>query len=137
MKILPNLFGKNILLDTSVVVHHLRGKSGFIIELEGEENFFLPCMALAELYAGAFRSAQQEKNLLRIENFLKEVTVLFPNDETTKSYGHIFAQLARTGKTIPQNDIWIAAIAMEHDLPLATSDRHFEYIDGLKVLHHF
>jgi tRNA(fMet)-specific endonuclease VapC len=42
-------------------------------------------------------------------------------------------QLKRHGKPIPENDLWIAAICVEHDLPLATVDSHFDYVEGLHV----
>ncbi len=91
-------------------------------------------ISLAELYAGAYRSARPEKNLQQITRFLDAVDVLLPDESTPEIYGRISAQLARAGTPIPQNDIWIAAIALQSNLPLATSDRHFQYVTGLSVL---
>jgi tRNA(fMet)-specific endonuclease VapC len=53
---------------------------------------------------------------------------------TAEFYGEIKAQLSLAGKPIPQNDIWIAAATKEHDLPVATRDRHFSFVSGLTVL---
>jgi tRNA(fMet)-specific endonuclease VapC len=42
--------------------------------------------------------------------------------------------LARKGTPIPQNDIWMAALSIQCGLPLATTDQHFQHIDGLTLL---
>lgn len=46
-------------------------------------------------------------------------------------YGQVKADLASVGKLIPENDIWIAAIARQFRLPLATRDAHFTAVPGL------
>lgn len=56
-----------------------------------------------------------------------------PNIITGERYGLIFAELTRQGKLIPTNDIWIAALALQHDYILATRDSDFSRIPGLKV----
>lgn len=50
-----------------------------------------------------------------------------------RHYGEIKAQLRRKGNPIPENDIWIAATAMEHDPTVLTGDKHFEIIEVLKL----
>jgi len=49
--------GKSVLLDTSVVVRHFRDGNALVSHLSAFEELYLPQAALAELYAGAFRSA--------------------------------------------------------------------------------
>jgi len=126
--------GNSVLLDTSVVVRHFRDGNALAGKLDAYEELYLPQAALAELYAGAFRSARPEKNLQQITRFLEAVDVLVPDESTPEIYGRISAQLAQAGTPIPQNDIWIAAIAMQSSLPLATADRHFQHVSGLTVL---
>lgn len=48
-------------------------------------------------------------------------------------YSDIRLQLKRDGKPIPENDLWIAAVCMEHNLPLATADGHFDFVEGLRI----
>jgi tRNA(fMet)-specific endonuclease VapC len=60
--------------------------------------------------------------------------VLFPDQDTTEMYGQVKAELARLGTPIPDNDLWIAAVARQHNLPLATRDAHFTQVPGLKTL---
>jgi tRNA(fMet)-specific endonuclease VapC len=126
--------GNSVLLDTSIVVRHFRDGRALAPKLAEFEEFYLPQAALAELYAGAFRSARPDKNLQQIALFLEAVDVMTPNDSTPEIYGRISAQLAQAGTPIPQNDIWIAAIALQSGLPLATMDSHFQQIAGLSVL---
>ncbi len=48
-------------------------------------------------------------------------------------YGEIKNLLKEKGKPIPENDIWIAAIAKEHNLVLITKDKHFRLVDDIKI----
>jgi tRNA(fMet)-specific endonuclease VapC len=125
---------KSVLLDTSVVIRHFRDGHAIASQLAAFEELYLPQTALAEPYAGAFRSAHPEKNIGQIEQFLEAVDVLMPDETTPKLYGRISAQLAQAGTPIPQNDIWIAAIALQSGLPLATCDAHFVHVAGLQLL---
>ena len=61
------------------------------------------------------------------------VSVLLPDDQTTHYYGQLHQQLRDDGRTIPTNDLWIAALAVQHDLVLCTSDRHFRQIPQLVI----
>ena len=47
-------------------------------------------------------------------------------------YARLFVQLKRAGTPIPDNDLWIAAVAIEHDLALVTRDRHFDKLPQLR-----
>ena len=62
------------------------------------------------------------------------MVLLSPGATTAEHYGRIRAQLAQSGTPIPENDIWIAALALEHQLPLAARDAHFDRVTGLQVL---
>lgn len=126
--------GESVLLDTSVVVRHFRHSTALAPKLAAFEELYLPQPALGELYAGAFRSARPEENLQRIKRFLEAVDVLVPDESTPELYGRISAELGRAGTPIPQNDIWIAAIALQSRLPLATADGHFQKVSGLTIL---
>jgi len=53
--------------------------------------------------------------------------------KTAEIYGRIRAELQRKGKPIPENDIWIAAVAQQHQMTLITNDRHFIDIEKIKL----
>jgi tRNA(fMet)-specific endonuclease VapC len=59
------------------------------------------------------------------------VGVLVPGPETAEQYAQLFVQLKRAGTPVPDNDLWIAALVIEHNLVLITRDRHFESIPQL------
>jgi tRNA(fMet)-specific endonuclease VapC len=123
------------LLDTTIVVEHLRGNTLSIAQRFKEvTTIYLPLTALGELLYGAYNSAAESKNLKQIEDFLKICAVLRPGERTAHLYGQIKADLARRGKPIPQNDIWIAAVALEPGLLVATRDGHFSLVSGLTIL---
>jgi len=59
------------------------------------------------------------------------VDVLLPGRETAEQYARLFVQLKRAGTPVPDNDLWIAALVLEHDLTLITRDGHFRHIPQL------
>ncbi len=91
-------------------------------------------MALGELYYGAQRAQRREEQLAYIRDLLTYAVVLFSDHDTTATYGQVKGELAQLGKPIPDNDLWIAAIARRHDLPLAARDAHFAHVPRLKTL---
>ena len=126
--------GNSLLLDTSVVVKHFRYPTAVVNKLAEYEELYLPQPALGELYYGAYRSGRLERSLAQIERFLDAVDLLAADKETSVFYGQIAAGLARAGTPIPQNDIWIAALARQTGLPVATTDDHFDRVTNLAVL---
>jgi tRNA(fMet)-specific endonuclease VapC len=124
----------SVRLDTSVVIRHFRDATALVGKLAAYEELYLPGPALAELYYGAFRSDRTQKHLDQIERFLAAADVLTPDQDTSKHYSKIAAELARKGTPIPQNDIWMAALSIQCGLPLAVMDQHFQHIDGLILL---
>jgi tRNA(fMet)-specific endonuclease VapC len=59
--------------------------------------------------------------------------VLVCDVETARHYGRVRNELRRKGRPIPENDIWIAATARQHDLILVTRDPHFDEVEGLPI----
>jgi tRNA(fMet)-specific endonuclease VapC len=92
----------------------------------------VPSTALGELYYGARKSTHAAENLARIEQFAAATQVLSCDAVTAWIYGEIRNHLRLRGRPIPENDLWIAAVAMQHGLTLATRDDHFEAVDDLQ-----
>ena len=90
-------------------------------------------MVLAEIKAGFFGGTQHNRNELLLQALLAKPTVevLMPNRETAEQYARLFVQLKRAGTPIPDNDLWIASLALQHELQLITRGRHFERIPQL------
>jgi tRNA(fMet)-specific endonuclease VapC len=124
---------ESVLLDTSIIVAHFRREPALAERLKSA-TLYIPLTALGELYFGAFKSEHQAKTLKQLHEFLRICAVLPPDELTAEHYGHIKADLERVGTRIPENDLWIAAIARQHQLPLITRDRHFSLVVGLEAL---
>jgi tRNA(fMet)-specific endonuclease VapC len=121
------------LLDTNVVIAYRAGEATILDEVDDLDETFVPAPAVGELVFGALKSGRIERNLAWLDGFLATVTVLSCDEVTARVYGQIRDRLRLLGKPIPENDIWIAAIARQHGLPLATRDAHFSSVEGLAV----
>jgi tRNA(fMet)-specific endonuclease VapC len=118
-----------LILDSVSAIAILNGK----LTLPEETELYMPGIVLGELYAGAEQSARIEENVRRVEVLAARTKILFCDQDTTRTYGRIVAQLRKKGRPIPQNDIWIAAIALQHGITLLTRDGHFQNVDGLMI----
>ncbi len=125
-----------ILIDTNCFSEIDEGDSRTIRRLQSATEVWVPLIVLGELYAGFELGSQKEQNEKHLETFLSQpsVGVLLPNNETARRYGQVFQSLRRQGTPILINDIWIAALALQHDLVLDSADKHFAYVQGLLLL---
>jgi tRNA(fMet)-specific endonuclease VapC len=122
-----------VLLDTNIVIALFADEASVKQQLAIVGEIFIPSIVLGELYYGARKSARAEQNIARIDEFAAGNTVLLCDTTTARQYGMIKAQLRVKGKPIPENDIWIVAIAEQHQLTLVTRDSHFQHVDGLVI----
>ena len=123
-----------VLLDSNIVIALFGGENNVKIQLALIHQVFVPSIVIGELLYGAQKSSQFEQNLMRVNEFANDNVILACDVETARQYGKIKFSLQQKGRPIPENDIWIAAIAMQHRLPLASRDQHFDEVDGLSVL---
>lgn len=121
------------LLDTSVVVALFNSDPLVQEQLASGVRVHLNAIVVGELMFGAKKSARVTENVSRIEDFAQSVQVYVVTATTADHYGDLKQQLRAAGKPIPDNDLWIAATAIEHHLVLVTRDKHFELIPGLSV----
>ena len=123
------------LLDTNILIAMLADDIIIHIpnEMQSVSKVSLPSPAIGELYYGARKSNRPIENLTKV-NRLTQRFPLIPCDlETAQWYGIIKNQLRRKGRPIPDNDIWIAAIAMQRGLILVTRDAHFDKVESLQT----
>lgn len=122
-----------VALDTNRITDLFRGDVALAEQLSTAEEVWIPLIVLGEIRAGFQGGTQQRRNEQLLTGLLAKPTVgvLLPSRETAEHYARIFVQLKRAGTPIPDNDLWIAALALEHDLVLITRDRHFARIPQL------
>lgn len=124
----------NLLFDTSAVIELFEENP---VAKQVVATAFDPCIAaitLGELLYGAECSSRRSENIAEIDEFASSVTILSCDSETASHYGVIKHVLRRKGKPLPDNDMWIAAVARQHQLTLVTRDGHFKEIPGLTLL---
>lgn len=121
-----------VLLDTNVIIALFAGDMA-LSQHFAEAEVLVSSTVLGELYYGAYKSAHAAANLSRIEQFAAAIQVLSCDDMTAQHYGQVKDRLRTKGRPIPENDIWIAAIAQQYSLSLATRDEHFKDVDGLAL----
>lgn len=122
---------RKVLVDTSVVVDVLDGDRALTTILNEHRPVYVPVIVLAELLAGARRSMRVAENVERVEAFVADSELLGCDGETASHYADIYNELRARGRPIPQNDMWIAAVARQHGLPVATRDDHFDEVESI------
>ena len=119
------------LLDTNIVIALFKNDNLVKDKISEAAEIFLSNVTIGELYFGAYKSNRVEDNIRQLEDFIFNNNVLNCDQFTAKFYGQIKNQLKFKGKPIPENDIWIAAIAIQHNLVLISRDKHLREIEGL------
>lgn len=119
------------LLDTNIVIAFFSGEPAVIAQFDQADEILLPSIVLGELVFGARKSSRAVENLARIEDLSRQVVVLNCDGDTARQYGTIKNTLRLKGHPIPDNDIWIAAMARQYQLTLVTRDAHFAEVDDL------
>ena len=124
-----------VALDTNAYSNFMRGVPERVRLVRTAERIYLPLIVLGELRAGFAAGSREQENLETLQKFLasRRVSLLSPDEATTGHYARIFVQLREKGAGIPTNDLWIAALARQHDVDLCSSDAHFQHVDGLRL----
>jgi tRNA(fMet)-specific endonuclease VapC len=122
-----------IALDTSRYVDLCKGIDETVAVLEEADAVLLPFVVLGELRAGFAHGRRSAENERVLRRFLAKdgVDVLFADDQTTHHYAAVFRQLRSQGTPIPTNDMWLAALVLQHNLALHARDKHFDHLPQL------
>ncbi len=124
-----------ILLDTNAYSEFKKGHAEATRVLDHAKEIAINVVVLGELLGGFEAGTRATTNRHELGEFLdtQSVRVLEIDPDTAELYAGIFRELRRKGTLIPQNDMWIAASALQHNLVLFTFDQHFHNVDGLIV----
>jgi tRNA(fMet)-specific endonuclease VapC len=122
-----------ICLDTNRYVDLCKGVEATVRLLSVADAVLLPFVVLAELRAGFALGKRASENERVLRRFLLKpgVSVLYADDQTTHHYAAAFRQLRIQGTPIPTNDLWVAALVLQHNLTLHARDRHFDHLPQL------
>jgi len=119
------------LLDTNIVIAIFAGEPAVLERAAAADEVFVPAVALGELYYGARKSVRAETNIARIDDLATSAAVLGCDAVTAQQYGRIKNDLRTKGRPIPENDIWVAAVAVQHGLTVVSRDDHFADVANL------
>ena len=126
------------LLDSSAYIAFKKSHPAILEILSQADEIILTPIVLGELRAGFMQGTKRDTNERELQTFLDSprVSVIGLNEETADRYAVIRTTLRKAGTPISTNDIWIAATAMQHGLPILTSDRDFQKVPQI-IAHHF
>lgn len=120
-----------VLLDTSAAAALLRGDPAVLQKIEAAAEVFTSIVVLGELLYGARLSTNSASNLEQVAAFAAALVVLPTDEQTADIYSRIKVALRTKGRPIPDNDLWIAASAIQHEVALLNRDAHFDEVDDL------
>ncbi len=126
-----------IVIDTSAFSAFGRGNEARLTPwFKPEHQIFMPLIVVGELRAGFAAGNKQRENEKLLQQFLDapNVNTLIISDATTKIYAELFYKLRQAGTPVGTNDMWIAALALEHDTQLLTLDTDFNHVEGLLLV---
>ncbi|MBU6401446.1 MAG: type II toxin-antitoxin system VapC family toxin [Verrucomicrobia bacterium] len=122
-----------MILDTNAISAFADGEPGLLKEIrEMALALYLPVVALGEFRYGLTSSRQRAARARWLDELETNCAVLEITSETSRVYAEIRHELRVLGRPIPENDIWIAALARCHRLPVLSIDRHFDQVSGLR-----
>ena len=122
------------LLDTNIIIALFADEAIVKNKLIQASEVFIPSFAIGELCYGARKSGQVQSNLVRVDELVTTSTILVCDAETARQYGKVKNKLRLKGRPLPENDVWIATLALQYDLILVTRDAHFQEVENLKTV---
>lgn len=120
------------LLDANIIIGIFTEDRAIRQRMEDRPEVLVSTIVLGELYYGARKSKRIGENLRHLNELLSDAPCLDCNAGTAYEYGIIRNELRLKGRPIPENDIWIAATARQHNLTLVSRDQHFAEVENLR-----
>ena len=125
------------LVDTDWIIRHFRGDQEVARRIEelSPEGIGISVVSMGELYEGVYKASDPTRNEEALQLVLSGIDVVHIDDEVCRIYGQQSGRLRATNALPGNNDIWIGATALRHDLTLLTNNRrHFEGMEGLTIV---
>lgn len=124
---------KKVLIDTNIYSLAMKGESTVVDTLRQIDVIGVSTISIGELYSGFTNGSREAENKAELAFFLDSPRVVVHgiDVETAEFYALILNNLKKAGTPIPTNDIWIAAVAVQHGYKLFTKDKHFNAVQGL------
>ncbi len=121
-----------MILDTNAVSALFAGDPLLGDVLAADALHHLPVIVIGEYRYGLLRSDRATGLQILLDTLIRESTVLDVDRRTAESYARVREGLRQAAKPIPENDIWIAALALQYGEAVVSRDRHFDHVTGLE-----
>jgi len=129
---------EGLIVDTDVLIDLLRKKEyavSLMKQFEDEVELATSAINAFELYRGAYKSENQEKNLTSVNGLLNSLHLLNTDEDSMEMAGKLTASLERDGNMMDIRDLLIASIALVNGFGVLTNNvSHFNKIKHLKVI---
>lgn len=120
-----------MILDTNALSAFVDGDAGIGEVLRRQARAAIPVIVLGEFRYGIAESRHRAAYEAWLAAHLRRFEILAVTDATSVAYASLRVALRRAGRPIPANDAWIAALALQHRLPVLSRDEHFDVVSGL------
>jgi len=121
-----------MIIDTNALSAWWKSDPDILSVLLNLPSICVPVPALAEFRFGVLQSTKRETMEMWVSKALTSAQILTIDEGTTHHYASLRLQLKKSGTPIPMNDLWIAAIARQHQLPIISRDTHFDQVEGIQ-----
>ena len=121
-----------MILDTNALSAWAEGRTGIMAPLRSAERLVVPSVVLGEYYFGIRQSRHRKRYEEWLARYLPLTEIAAVTSATADVYADIRLDLKRLGTPIPPNDVWIAAVARQHLLPVLSNDRHLDAVEGVR-----
>jgi predicted nucleic acid-binding protein len=128
--------------DSNAAIDSLRPGRQFPDPLKAARQLLMPLFVLAELQVGVARSTRRDENAAAVGALRTRCSLLIPDSGSVDFYVRVRAEIERV-RAVPRNfekregfghDLWIAALCLQHDVPLLSKDSLFNDVSGLRVI---
>jgi len=121
-----------LILDTNAVSAFAEGDQFVREKIATAPGPYLPVIVLGEYRFGLLAARDCERRLAWLRELIRHWTVLEVSIETAGAYAEIRQALKERATPIPSNDVWIAALARQHNLSILSADAHFDSVPGIR-----
>ena len=120
------------ILDTSALSAFVDGAAGVAGVLRRQPRAVIPVIVLGEFRYGIAQSKHRAAYEAWLESETPHFEILPVTEETAVAYVGLRVSLKQSGRPIPANDAWIAALALQHRMPILSRDEHFDVVANLR-----
>lgn len=121
-----------MILDTNALSAWADGDPSIAPPLVSADRLVIPGVVLGEYYFGIRGSRFRERYETWLREYLPLAEIAAITSRTADAYADLRRDLKRAGRALPANDIWIAAIARQHSLPILSRDHDFDLVEGIR-----